>query len=154
MKKETKRVIRWTGVTLFVLYLLQLVYFLFFCEKYGRAGNLEQGFRYNLRPFFEIHRFWKYREVVGEFLFLLNIVGNVVGFIPFGLILPIILPQRKNGGWIVLAGFLMSLGVEMIQLFTKVGCFDVDDLILNTFGTLLGYLGFLLLNQIRRKHYG
>ncbi|MBQ7371722.1 MAG: VanZ family protein [Blautia sp.] len=152
MKKETKRAIRWGGVFLFVIYLLLLVYFLFFSEEYGRAADIEPSFRYNLKPFLEIHRFWKYREVVGEFSFLMNVAGNVVGFVPFGLILPIIIPQMKNGFLIVLSGFMLSLCVETIQLVTKVGCFDVDDLILNTFGAFLGYLGFLLLDRIRRKY--
>ena len=154
MKKETKRAIRWTGVLLFVIYLILLLYFLFFSEAYGRVTGEFREFRYNLRPFFEIRRFWKYRDVVGEKSFLSNIFGNVIGFVPFGLILPVILPRMQNGFLIVLSGFWLSLCVEVIQLVTKVGCFDVDDLILNTLGALLGYIGFVILNQIRRRHYG
>lgn len=37
----------------------------------------------------------------------------------------------------------LSVTVEVIQLITKVGCFDVDDMILNTAGAALGYLLFL-----------
>ena len=44
----------------------------------------------------------------------------------------------------------MSLTVECIQLAARVGSFDVDDIILNTLGVILGYLMFRLLNRIRR----
>ena len=45
---------------------------------------------------------------------------------------------------IFLSGFLLSLTVEVIQLISKVGCFDVDDLILNTLGAVLGYVFFVI----------
>jgi len=44
--------------------------------------------------------------------------------------------------------------VEVIQLITKVGCFDVDDMILNTAGAALGYLLFFICDHLRRKIYG
>jgi len=44
--------------------------------------------------------------------------------------------------------------VETIQLVWKVGSFDVDDLILNTLGGVIGYLLFWICNKIRRKIYG
>ena len=45
-------------------------------------------------------------------------------------------------------GFLLSLGVETIQLVSKVGCFDVDDLMLNTSGVVLGYLIYYISKKI------
>ena len=42
--------------------------------------------------------------------------------------------------------------VEISHLFMKVGCFDVDDLLLNTLGGMLGYIIFLICNAIRRRH--
>jgi len=59
---------------------------------------------------------------------------------------------------ITLSGFALSLFVEVVQLITKVGCFDVDDLILNTLGAAVGYILFavchLIDDQARRKKYG
>ena len=60
----------------------------------------------------------------------------------------------RSGFFIILSGFGLSLVVETIQLITKVGCFDVDDLILNTLGAALGYLAFAVCNYLRRKRYG
>lgn len=154
LKQGTKKIIRTLGVLAFLIYVLLLIYFLFFAEEYGRGVDAERIYHYNLIPFAEISRFWKYRDVVGDTAFYTNVFGNVLGFLPFGFILPVIQPKMNHFFLIVLSGFLLSLGVEVIQLFTRVGSFDVDDLILNTIGALLGYLLFAICNQIRRKYYG
>lgn len=63
--------------------------------------------------------------------------------------------RRMRSFWLVtLLGFAFSLGVETVQLIWKVGCFDVDDMILNTLGALSGYWIFLLCDKIRRHRYG
>lgn len=154
MKKETKRIIRTTGGILFLIYVLLLMYCLFFSESYGRVVDAERTYRYNLVPFVEIRRFWNYRRELGCAAMFSNVFGNVLGFIPYGFILPVILGNMRNGFLITTSGFAISLLVETIQLITKVGCFDVDDLILNTLGALVGYLLFWICNQIRRGHYG
>ena len=53
-----------------------------------------------------------------------------------------------------LAAFLLSLTIEITQLLTRVGSFDVDDLILNTAGGIAGYLLFYIMNKIRSKWDG
>ncbi len=73
---------------------------------------------------------------------MINIVGNIVVFMPFGFFIPG-LEKRKLGSFLNFLkitgfGFLFSLTVETAQLVSKVGCFDVDDLILNTVGVALG----------------
>ena len=146
MKKETKHIIRTLGTILFILYVLALIYFLFFSE--------ERQYRYNLIPFVEIRRFWVYRKQLGLMAVVTNLFGNVIGFLPFGFILPVILDKMRSGWLIVLAGFGLSVTVEVIQLITKVGCFDVDDMILNTAGAALGYLLFFICDHLRRKIYG
>ena len=89
MKQETKARIRVVGRILFLVYLLALVYFLFFAEEYGRRNFFELDYRYNLVPFQEIRRFWIYREKVGFLAAFLNLAGNVIGFLPFGFIVPV-----------------------------------------------------------------
>lgn len=139
---------------LFLLYVLLLVYFLFFFEEYGRVAAEERAYQYNLIPFLEIRRFWIYREQLGMLAVVSNIFGNVIGFIPYGFILPVIAHKCRSGFFIILSGFSLSLVVEVVQLVTKVGCFDVDDLILNTLGAAIGYGIFAVCNYLRRRHYG
>lgn len=143
--------IRSIGVVLYILYILLLMYFMFFSEKYGRVPKEEREYRYNLIPFMEIRRFWIYREKLGAAAFITNIFGNVVGFIPMGFILPVISEKVRNGFLISICGLELSLTVECIQLVTKVGCFDVDDLILNTLGAALGYFLWAICNRSGRK---
>lgn len=153
MKTETKRKIRIVGRILFILYLLALVYFLFLAEGYGRVDMQKRDYQYNLELFREIRRFWVYRHKVGLFAAFLNIGGNVIGFLPFGFILPV-MHRNMNRFWLVtLLGFSLSLLVESVQLVCRVGSFDVDDLLLNTVGAALGYIAFAVCDKIRRIHY-
>lgn len=154
MREKTKKQIRHLGIFLFMVYMGMLVYFLFFADSYGRAAELEQEYRYNLALFKEIRRFWVYRKQVGMFAMTLNIFGNVVGFIPFGYIIPVINHRFRNWLLITVSGFSLSLCVETAQLVFRVGSFDVDDLMLNTLGAFLGYVLFWICNKIRRRLYG
>jgi glycopeptide antibiotics resistance protein len=82
---------------------------------------------------------------------LINIVGNVAVFIPLGLGLAGILQNsnRRQTIWrTVLAGFLVSLAIELIQLAIPSRATDVDDLIFNTLGATLGGLLFLWLQRL------
>lgn len=152
-ERENHR-IRRAGACLFAFYVLALLYFLFFSEGYGRMDWADRSYRYNLVPFAEIRRFWIYREELGRLALFTNLAGNVAGFLPFGFILPIICRGMRSGYLISLAGLGLSLCVETIQLVTRVGCFDVDDLILNTLGAAAGYLAFVFCYYLRRVYYG
>ncbi len=148
-KEEHRLVLAWT---LFIVYMVFLMYFLFFAEIMGRT-YIDRDYHYNLTPFREIRRFIVYRRTLGWFAVLSNLLGNVLAFVPFGMILPMLTPKCRNFFHIVLLGFDFSLFVETIQLISKVGSFDVDDLILNTLGAALGYLAYRLIRRyFRRKH--
>lgn len=153
MKRETKKKIQIVSAALFLFYLVCLTYFLFFAESLGRSYT-EREYTYNLHLFKEIVRFWSYREELGTAAVLANIVGNVVCFIPFGAILPVLNRKARNFFLILALCFEFSLLVECAQLISKVGSFDVDDLFLNTLGGILGFFIFTVCNKMRRKHYG
>lgn len=138
---------------LFLLYLILLTYFLFFSEGFGRVYT-ERGYSYNLEPFKEIRRFWEFRRELGFLAAFTNIAGNVLCFVPFGAILPVLNRRARHFAVIVLLSFEFSLLVECAQLILKVGSFDVDDLMLNTLGGVLGFLIFTVCNRIRRRKYG
>ncbi len=153
MKQQTKRRISLIGTGLFILYLIALVYFLFFAEEYGRTQSGD-SLRYNFIPFREIGRFIRYRHILGMEAVLLNIAGNIAIFLPFGAIVPVMHGSMRKGGRTIGLCMMFSLGVEVLQLFTRVGSFDVDDIMLNTLGGALGYAVFGLSNALRRKWYG
>ena len=141
------------GWVLFLMYLALLVYFLFFAESYGRTVT-DREYSYNLVPFLEIKRFWQNRELIGHFAVFINLAGNVLAFVPFGFFLPMLGSHARGLFRMGLFSFEFSLLVETIQLVSKVGSFDVDDLMLNTLGGILGYVIFSWCNYIRRKVYG
>lgn len=128
---------------LFIGYLIVLSYFLFFSEYYGRTET-PSDYRYNLILFAEIRRFILYRDTLGIRAVAVNLLGNVLAFVPLGISLPLL--TRKNAGF--LAIFLQSLFfsalIELIQLVYRVGIFDVDDIFLNTCGAILGYFLYRL----------
>lgn len=154
MNAGNKKNLRLVWRILFLLYILLLIYFLFFAEWYGRTSEVYVEPQYNLIPFLEIRRFWVYREQIGIWNVFLNLAGNVIGFIPFGFILPIMSPNMQRSGLVVFFGMMMSIMVEAMQLLGHVGSCDVDDVILNTTGAFLGYICFSICNRIRRKYYG
>ena len=142
-QRQVKRT-RTVGKILFVLYIFFLLYFLIFSDWYGRSGIGEE---------YRCRRFVEYRETLGFFAVFTNLFGNILIFVPYGFFISV--ASRMRGFLMTLFySFGLSLGVEVFQLLTRVGSFDVDDLLLNTIGGILGYVLFLICNGIRRKYDG
>ncbi len=142
---------RFLGKVLFILYIAFLIYFLIFSERYGREPGAA-SYEYNLTPFQEIKRFWYYREQLGFWPSFANLAGNILIFVPFGFFLPMA-SRFRNAAIAVFLSFLLSLTVEMGQFVTQVGCFDIDDLLLNTLGGLIGYVLYACFHRasVRRR---
>ena len=100
-------------------------------------------FRLNLIPFVNLLDYESKRDL------LLNIIGNCAMFIPTGIVVPCLYRRLRSFPKTVLTGFLISLSIEIIQLPFAVRASDVDDLILNTAGVVIGYGIYALVN--RRK---
>lgn len=149
MASVVRKGIKVSGACLFLVYMVCLVYFLFFAEEYGRVSSM--AYSYNIEPFREIRRFWAYREILGFRAVFLNLAGNVIGFMPFGALLPIMAKGARKAWRITLLGLEVSALVEVSQLIFRVGCFDVDDMILNTLGSLLGYVVFWAVSRCYLK---
>lgn len=145
-----KKQIRLLCRVLFALYIAGLVYFLFFAEMLDRTG-IERSYRYNLIPFREIRRFIVYADHLGPMAVISNLFGNIVIFMPFGFLVPILGRKKRNFWFTSLLSFALSLTVECIQLVTRTGCFDVDDIFLNTIGGILGYLVYALMQRKRDR---
>lgn len=152
MSKKREKRIRGLGKVLFIMYVAFLVYFLLFSDWYGRTGEMNE-YRYNLVLFKEIKRFWEYREELGAFAVFTNLFGNILIFMPFGFFMPMA-SKYRSFFMTLFYSFGLSFCVEIFQLITKVGSFDVDDLLLNTVGGVAGYIVFVICNSIRRRYAG
>lgn len=70
--------------------------------------------------------------------YIRNTILNIIMFAPFGFLLPMLWKEYRSLRKVALAGFLLSLFIEILQIFTF-RLTDVDDLITNTAGTVIGY---------------
>ena len=143
-RSKKERGILWC---LFLVYVAVMVYFLFFAESFGRGDPGING--QNLIPFHEIGRYLRYWRKIGIWLVILNLAGNIAAFVPFGFILPMLMQRKTRGGRVILAGFFTSCLVEFIQLVTDLGTCDVDDIILNTLGVIVGLICYEIAHGIR-----
>lgn len=120
----------------FLLYSLILFYVVTFQDiNYGTN---------NFIPFKEIMRY-----EFGSSYFIHNVLGNILLFIPFGFFVSYIVSSKKPY-YIVIITFITSIAIEFTQLLIG-RTFDVDDVLLNLIGGILGYLVYLVLQTIYDK---
>lgn len=122
----------------FLIYLCFLVYFLFLMES--RTNTYRE---YNLVPFKSIRMFFEYYFIYHDFSFeywFLNIFGNIFLLLPFGALLPVILDRPLTYPRIFAASFCLTSAIELAQFYTGLGEMDIDDVILNVLGAMIGYI--------------
>jgi len=94
---------------------------------------------YNLIPFKTITSLivnFKYYELE---VWIYNLFGNVGAFLPLGFLLPAALGAGRKLPTTMIYSLIFLLAAETAQLAFRVGVFDVDDIILNMIGVLIGY---------------
>lgn len=81
------------------------------------------------------------------FLIIKNTFGNILLFIPFGFLAPLIFKKITNLKYIILSSFMISLSIELLQLIENIISIsentritDINDIILNVLGAILGYI--------------
>ncbi len=128
-------------ISLVLLWLFVLLFLTLLSREPGVQAS------YCLEPFWCIREAWEYESAIDWYF----IIGNIVLFLPLGIILPLCFVKMRHTAWNALIGFLVSLGIETTQLITHRGLFETDDLIHNTLGTVLGYGIFIVLYQMIRE---
>ncbi|MCM3573928.1 MULTISPECIES: VanZ family protein [Mesobacillus] len=128
--------------TLFIAYIIIAV-ILLFLSPYRQAAyelNSAGSNPYNIIPFKTITDYIKASSHINQNIWMSNLFGNVLAFFPMGVFLPWLF-KRFIGFWRTTSTvFLATLTVEILQFATRVGSFDIDDIILNTLGGAIGYL--------------
>lgn len=121
----------------FIIYILCLFQIVTFQDTVSWSSN-------NFIPFREIFRYH-----IGSRLFLKNVLGNVLLFMPFGFFSSYYLKFKKP--WVILGLTLVtSFSIEVIQM--SIGrVFDVDDILLNIVGGYFGYLIYSVISRIGEK---
>lgn len=97
----------------------------------------------NLIPFEEILRY-----DIGSKMFMFNVLGNILIFIPFGYLLSFYI-KPKNTWPTIIVSLITSTIVEFTQL--NIGrSFDIDDIILNIVGSFIGYLIYVIVRDLQK----
>ncbi len=132
-------------------------------------------FKYPMKQLMEIAEGWK-KEVIWEglstanftlgesikmyiryfhyFTFwngIANLLGNVLAFIPLGIFLPQCRKKCRTFLRVFIASFFLILFIELFQLFSAFGAFDIDDILLNMTGSMMGYGIWIFLQKKTKK---
>lgn len=115
---------------------------------FGRTVHTDGELQYNLEPLRTVKLYFDLDNGVPFTGRMVNLLGNVAVFIPFGILLPLI--NTRLNSIIRLTGYtvLYILILETMQMLLRVGSFDIDDLLLNMLGVWIGYV-MLCLKRVR-----
>ncbi len=143
-----KRELQMLLVYICIVVISRFVYFEYHLQN-GKIPALIVGFEENigdmisLSPFyFLVDRYdgWK-----------MNIIANIAMFIPVGIVWPICFKKLDTFKKTVLAGFGYTLLIEITQLLCIGRHTDIDDLILNTSGVVIGACIVFLIRRLRLR---
>lgn len=145
-KVSIKREMQLLLVYICIIVICRFVYFPLQHDIYGIAPlvfakNVVFPLRINLIPFnflTDVYPGWQ-----------INIIGNILMFVPVGIVWPICFKELDNIKKTVLAGFGFTLLIELSQLPFFDRCSDVDDLILNTTGAAIGAVIYFGIQRIK-----
>ncbi len=129
-----------------VIYIALIVKLLVF--KGGRAIGSDRAI--NIELFYTIKNYTLalYNGNITLKNYLLNIVGNVFIFVPIGIMLPyIMIGMKKFNTFVALTIFV--LGIEAYQLEKNIGVFDIDDILLNVLGIIIGIIIYSIIIRSR-----
>ena len=132
------------------LYIVVLLYF----TVIGRYSHKEYDY--------QIHIFYSYRFLLEQFdsQSIRQFVINLVMLVPVGFLLSTIIKMKDKYAIVLVLCLLFTLFIESMQLLTKCGSFEVDDIISNMVGSVIGILIYALIHWIihqkmyKGKHYG
>lgn len=149
LKKKVKKFLK----PVFIIYAVVMLWLLF-----GQRWGWDTGTAYlvqlrekiNLIPFRTIQLFIRLAEHTSSRhelkLAVINLLGNVIMFIPLGL-LPFIYEKLRCFWKYLLCVVLTVCTIEAVQLFTLLGSMDIDDFLLNILGALIGFLFYKVIDK-------
>ena len=122
---------------IFILYLTAMCFLVGFPSVTG----IKIGWSYNFIPLYGM-----LNDIINSYL-------NVLLFIPLGIFVPCLWPEYRSMMKTVGLGLMTSLGIEILQIFTFRAT-DINDVITNVAGTMIGYLiGKLIINRFPQLNW-
>lgn len=161
-----KKILKVNIIIYFLIYIITIFYLTLFDEIYGRQGfviiewdkkllNTYLTNSFNIVPFKTIKLFvYGYiNHIVSFKSFCINIIGNVIAFMPCGLFLPLIFKKINKYYKFLIIMILGIILIELLQFITMSGACDIDDLILNLIGASIVYwvINIKYINKLIKK---
>ena len=152
--KRTSQIVRGLTEILLTLYSATVIYWMFI--GFGREVHTGGSLQYNLVPLRTVVQYLDLGNGLSLTSRIVNLLGNVVVFIPLGLLTPLLQLRRISLLKISLFTIPCVLLLECLQMLLHVGSFDIDDLLLNLLGVWAGYglnrmVGVISSNKEGRK---
>ena len=152
MDKKYKKYI----IILFAIYIILLLYLTIFASFYHRnTFEISNYFTFlkeylkdgiNLIPFktifYYLKNFFNFKSEIYSKDILLNIFGNFVCLIPLAFFIPYFFKKSRSIKKYSIIIILVTLSIEVLQFLTMTGSFDIDDILLNSSGSIIFYLLF------------
>jgi glycopeptide antibiotics resistance protein len=146
--KKVRIVLSVLGALIFILYMAVLIkatLFSFNEYVYGKSANLVL--------FDSIRLMWRSGDY---WLIFKNIIGNIILFLPLGLLLPLIFRVFNSWRIMFVVGFGTSFVIEVLQYEYAKRIFDIDDILLNGLGAMTGlfiYKFFALIFRLMERPF-
>ncbi|MCK0471899.1 VanZ family protein [Halalkalibacter sp. APA_J-10(15)] len=136
---------------IFIIYIISLLYITLLAWNYGASlGPAGPGGRnYNIIPFRSIYRIGLFSPSMIDPIRIL--IGNIVLFLPFGFLVPALFSRLRKIIIVMVLGCLTSISIEVSQFVFTHRVANIDDVILNTLGVLIGYVAFSILYSLRKR---
>jgi glycopeptide antibiotics resistance protein len=162
IKRYIYLMITWSMFLLYLIFLFKVILFKYTHTLSDVIEQIRSQFHWGImkRSIFYSSNFIPFSTII-NYIFnndnwrigYINIVGNIFLFIPFGLIISLMKYKSNTNSRIFLYAFILSLSLEFIQLIFGLGQFDVDDLILNSLGAIIGLTIINIIARIFKKRF-
>lgn len=136
-----KKVCRYILWTIFIIYCIFVAYMVFFSRGFRTQYTYAYYFKYftNFVPLKTVEHYIMLYKNGLQSLAIFNLLGNFVLFMPMGMLLPCVFKKLNRFWKVTLCIFVMVVSVEVMQFALRVGIIDVDDVIFNLCGAMIGY---------------
>jgi glycopeptide antibiotics resistance protein len=139
---------KWYVGILFMSYIALILFVSFVGVSISRIHNYYIDVSHNFTPFTTIGTYLLNFSSYNFDTWFYNTLGIILLFLPVGILLSLLLPKIAKV-WSIIIVLLFDLIIETMQYITQLGVFDVDDIILSTFG---GFLGILIFDLLIRNY--
>jgi glycopeptide antibiotics resistance protein len=138
-------------ILLFYIVMLITISFWGIGTSFSRMNAGYSDVSHNIVPFKSIINYLLNFEHYNFNTWFYNTFGNLLLFLPLGILISLVFVNVKHLNQVMYISLFVSFSVEIIQYATILGVFDVDDIILNTLGSIIGFLILVFIKNKKLK---